>query len=115
MRAPVLSDNFSGFFLAGAFVRVEPVLYGQKPGNESRAGLPVPGVWRVVVRTALGWEREATYFESEGGHPSQVHLFLGDGSGLIGRQLVIQVKLRPDRKFVNATAIHVRFADEVAA
>ncbi len=111
------AEQLNGIFLAGEFKRIEQVMHG--PNHAVKPNQPVAGMFKIVVGVGPGYSFEqtasfnrqdlATYEESV------VSKAVGDGSGLIGRHVVVRVQVRGNKQgYANMEALNVYVLDEAA-
>jgi len=112
------NDQLNGTFLCGIFKRVEQVMHG--PNHATKPSQPVPGMFKIVVgvgpenrfeETASFNQQDLSTYEE-----SVVSKIVGDGSALVGKQVLVRVKVRGNKLgYANMEALNVYVSDPVEA
>jgi hypothetical protein len=106
--------ELNGIFLCGQLKRVEQVMHGAN--HATKPNQPVPGMFKIVMGVGPDYRFEqtasfnrqdlATYEESV------VSKIVGDGSGLVGRHVLVRVTVRGNKQgYANMEAQNVYVVD----
>lgn len=111
-------SELNGLFLGGVFKRLEQIMHG--PNHPTKPNQPVLGMFNIVVgvgpenrfeeKASFNQQDLATYDESV------VSKIVGDGSRLVGKQVVIRIKVRGNKQgYANKEALNVYVVEDEAA